>query len=1306
MNSNKLIITLLFPLLLIAPLLAQESDAELQQTFQQKRQYKRDVYQRTLDYIEENPDTPQLAKLYFNLAELSAEVDIFEPWKTAGFYEKVLASDPDFLQKDIVLYNIGFYNYKAILTRRDAARIENIDLVMNWPDSLRLGKAELARVISAYEEVLLEMPDSPYNTDAAYRLGRVYFDLAVDARIAKPYFDQAIYYFDIVAQREGDPLQYYGLFQRGWTYFASARFTKAIEDFSAILGILERAGESEKSTFFQADAIENIAFSLIEYDGTDFVGYSRAAQAAAEILKSSVADDYGQQILIKAVELKKTYNAPMQAVDLYKTYLLLYPDSRISPSLVDSIITIYQQNPQRVRQDQDPQELIIEQMHRLVTDFTIESDWYKKNQAQDITDQLEIIQAAYAFLEPKYLNNFLRTRQHSDYLNYEELVINYTAYPEFSDPQSVQRKKRMRKNIVDLSQDLAEITENPAHYFDTINEIDSYIEKQPVSAGLYHYYEQRFYNYEKLYDLLLPVVETEKYIAEERGLEIDRAGLDSLLIAASTQYRDFLVEYEKTNPDIYQQLIKVTYFRAELYYEDGRFAAAYNDYKDLLTYPLQDELKMITFSRLAEISQLQQRYDDAEYYFREASKYAVDENTDNFENNILAALLARARAYEAASDYRQAAQQYLKIASEFEAEKPEESVSFKLEAIKNLKKAGENQKAIDLYLEIASTRQSSSEVLSAYHGAWSISDSLHYWQQSVDLRRKFIQLYPQTNQAYKLRLQIIGFYEGEKFDNKRQAAQLLEELHADVGRIDMGGENPANILLHAIKLYQEIGDEAKVTALSLQFEKLYPQHERANDLLIAVAKKFKDEGRTAEYEQVAAKLYSKNPDLDLLLEVAVNKLKNIKEEADKLFEEKKYDQVMTKIEEFYEEESTYFQQGLELPTEHIHETFDYYKSFINFFVKYENALRSARNEIIDKTPDELIKVNSLTRWKDHLAEGESRIPKLMQKCDEVRDTFIELIQEGNNFNLETIRRTQALYTIARCYDYSADVVIDQVQTYLDISNQINNEQMKSNPVQQQQFKTALKNNSLQLANEFRKKAVQIYQTLLKTFSDDKDYSDKWTELSLTRLIQLGVRPDPSQQKEVIAVKEEPRDSVVVERQDQGQGQGREREMIVTDETWLAAGSAIRYDQARTSKTLKEFMQSLVWLPVGQANFQYFQKQMYGLEESPAEEIWFAELDTINVDIVYFRKLFILPDQFEDAVLKVFGQHMITLWVNGKNLLDAQGIVYDNKLKKVQVQTLQLSNLKPGENEVVIEVIGADYYKGLIAELSYKKGEQK
>jgi outer membrane protein assembly factor BamD (BamD/ComL family) len=1243
-------------------------DLAIREAYLSKLENKKQLYNQIFDFIQQNPDSPDLAKLYFNLAELSIEVNVFEVDKTVQFFQNVLLSDPDFDLLDIVLYNIGYFGQKEVVTRRDAARINNIELVMNWPDSLRLTEESLKTSIDAYTRILNEFPDSDYYTDAAYRLGRIYFDLALDAREAAPFYQKAIEYFSIVADRSGDPLQNYGLFQRAWTFFASAQFTLAIKDFEEILSEIEQKNVYLHRLFFEADAIENIAFSLIEYDGTDFVNYSQAALKAAQILQSDVFSEYGKQILIQSAELKKKYNAPMQAIDIYEVYLNIYSSDKHSPTIIDSVITLYRRYPNRVRKNQNAQDQIVAKLEELVHNYNTESEWYRRNRDEDIAAELAVINYAYAFLEPRYFNSFLRNQSAEDYQNYETLVLNFIAFDVFEDQESRERKQRMRRNLVNLSQDLSEITEEPAYYLKTIDEISRFIEGQPSDKDLFHYYEQRFYNYEKLAELMKPQIQLDK------DPLIRKNYLDSLLIAAADEYESYLQKLPANRSD--SEMIRTLYFRAELYLEKQSYDLSERDFNNLLSYPLSDEMRMIALSRLAEISQQKGDFEKASAYYQQASAYASDDKTLDFRNNMLASLLAQAQQLEDRGDYIAAARQYRRLADEVRSSNEEESIGFLIRAIANYKKAGEYQLAIDLYEIIASRKKNSNEILSAYLAAWTIADSLKNWQQSISLRQKFIKIFPRSEEAFRLRMQIIGFFEGPELNDLQKAGQLLEDLHTDARNSDII-KNPSAFLLHAVRVYQKAGDNEKLLQICLLFDQLYPQHEDANELLTIAARIYRDKGNNSGYEKVAARLYQKDPDIDLLLEIAVSNIRNNKARTDSLFAAGKFAAVQKEIDDYRQLEKNYRDQNLNLPTQHIQETYDYYEKYIAFYRRLSQKIEQLKNEILDRTPQELIKVNNLTRWADHLAERENRIGNLKSKCDNFKNDFVALIQEGNEYRLETAKRTESLYLVAKAYDYCSDVVIQQVQLYLDISNQLNNAEMKANPILQKQYKTALKNNSLELANEFRKNAVQVYQTLLITFYDDKDYTDSWAELSLQRLIELGVRSEAKRQiYQSLPHK------------------------IVSDSTWLAAVSNLKFDAEQTSVPLSEFSDLLYWYPTGEGILQYYQHQIYGLENSPAQVIWHPRRDTVNADIVYFKRNFVLPQTVEHALLTVFAQNKIRLWINDKQYLDESEMKIDLKMKQVLAVQLNLNDLQT-ENQIIIEVTGGKKFKGLILEISYQ-----
>ncbi|MCK4312102.1 MAG: hypothetical protein KAW88_05140, partial [Candidatus Cloacimonetes bacterium] len=916
--------------------------------------------------------------------------------------------------------------------------------------------------------------ESNYYTEAAYRLGTVYFEIALDARIPKPYYDKAIYYFNEVAKRENDPLEYHGLFQRGWTYFTSANFEKAIEDFSDILEVILIDTLKIMKIYFEADAIENMAFSLIEYDGTDFEQASIAATKAKEIFLNFVNEDYGKEVIQKSIKLKHKYNAPMQAVDLYNAYIWLYPTALECPNFIDSVMTIFKRNPSRTREGVPAEELVIDEYKKLITDYRVDSLWFQTNAEKDLTNQLRVIREAYEFMEPKYYNIFVQSKLENDYLIYKELVENYCQYDAFKDEVSMKKMESMHKGLVDLSQDLAEISQDPRFYFATIDNISTFMESYPDHPALVEYKETEFYNYEKIYNMLKPIIKEQVYIDTINNINLDKDALDSLFVQATLSYEDFLSQRIESGKVKESELIRIVYQRAELEYDREEYEAAFEDFKRLLNYNPDNEIKKVTYSRLAEISQDRSDYTQAEGYYREATKYATDEEKQAFNNNILATMQAKANTLSDSADYVTAAQEYLRLSRELEKDDEEQSIQFIVKAIKSYESTGEYQTAIDLYLDIASRKEDKNDILTAYIKAWTISDSLLDWQQSESLRKQFINKFKDSNEAYKLRLQIIAYYEGEQFNDKEKAAEMYLELHNDADNIDIGEDNKESIFLNAFRIYQELDNENKIVDLSLEFEKLYPNHSKANDFLIIVAKIYKDRSEEEKFEELAAYLYKKDPTIDLLVTVAAAKLKEIKTEVDSLFDSKQYDLMYDQIAKFKKAEEHYQAEGLQLPTEAIYEAFDYYDNYIAYHDQYLDRLRKGEIDFLDKSPDELIRVNELTEWKRHLVEGKKRIAKVMEKCDEIKAEIIALIQEGNKYALKTEDRTRALYTAGKVYDYGAYVVKQQIQKYVDISNQLNNEQMQANPVQQTQFKTAILAEANKHRVSFLKKSVQLY----------------------------------------------------------------------------------------------------------------------------------------------------------------------------------------------------------------------------------------
>ena len=1038
---------------------------------------------------------------------MSIEIDVNNPGITASYYKKVLENDPYFPSKDIVLYNIGYFDFTAKLLDRDIERQKNIDLVMNWPENLRLSEEKLETSIAAFSEIYTTMPESKYNTEAVYRLGTLYFEIALDSRQPLEYFQKAIEYFDIISQREGDPLRNYGLFQRGWTYFSSAQFEQAIQDFTEILDIIHSDSLKTEKVFFEDDAIENIAFSLIDFDGSDFNQASIAAEKAKEIFVEFISDKYSKYIILRSIELKLKYNAPIQAIDLINSYLYLYPLSPECPLFIDSVMTVYKNNPSRTRDNLRAEDLIINEMVRIVDNYNVDSDWFNANIEKDLSAQFEVIRNAYEFLEPKYFNVFEKSKKEEDFIAYKNLVDDYLKFNSYLKEENIQKIADIRKRIVDASGVLAESTLNPSHFISVIKYINEYNINYPDHKDFFAFEDNIFYCNEKIYEILKPTITEQAYIDTIWNISLNNDNLDSLFITASLNYEETLNSPAYTTENKETDLIKLTYKRAEIRFNRNEFDNAFADYTKLLEYDLENEVRKLANARLAEISQHNNDYNLAEIYYREASKYATDEEKNNYNNNILASIQSNADKQADGGDYFTAAENFLRLVSELENKDNEKSLGFKLKAIEAYRKGGDNQKAIDLLLEIASQKENKEDILAVYINAWSISDSLGDWYQSEELRNQFISKFDKSNEAYKLRLQNIGFYEGTQFNNKEKAAEMYIQLYNDAADMDTGEDSRENIYLNAIRIYQELGKEDKEIELMLAFEDKHPNHPKSNEFLQKVALIYHDRGEEEKYDTLARKLYKKDPSIDLMSALAAEKLKGIKSEVDSLFILKDFLSMDNKISEFREVEASYKQDGLNLPLESIYEVFAYYKSYEEFYQRFNNKIDYVENDFLKKSPQALIKVNALTKWKDHLVEGKNRVNNLMKNCNKIKEDFISLIKEGSSYDLKIEDRTHALYLAAKTYDYSMYVVTTQIQKFVDISNQINNEQMQQQPDLQNQMKMTLLNEGKKLSFSFQKEAVRMYQTLLMTFYDGKNYIDEWTDKALTRLYAWDVRSE-------------------------------------------------------------------------------------------------------------------------------------------------------------------------------------------------------
>ncbi|MDD3051429.1 MAG: tetratricopeptide repeat protein, partial [Candidatus Cloacimonetes bacterium] len=891
-----------------------------------------------------------------------------------------------------------------------------------------------------------------------------------------------------------------GLFYRGWVYFLSGNFDKSITDFAKLVSEFGKFDSGREKVFFEADAIDNIAYGLNEYDGTDFNSKSKAAEMLITVFAPMLPVDYSKQVLNKLINIKKENSAPMQAVDIYNAYIELYPDSKEIPTYIDSITTIYRRYPNRLREGNDLENSVITEMLRLRNNYNINSKWYSKNKTDNISNELNIIRNALETIEPRHYNAFISQPNFENYIEYLKTVDYFIEFNEFDDEEGLVKKNQFKQRKADITYNFAESNNDISAYLHAYNlykninldiENDSWANNE---VNKYFSAEQAFL---ALSDTLL-VFPYEDRINQST---ISTNQIEQTFIEASNNYQAYLESLPVLQRD---NLVRTVQLRTELLHSKGQSLDALNDLNILLTRDITNEQRKNTLTRVAEINFEIGSYSEAETKFREAQNLASPQEKAQYSNNIWATIKRNAEISKESGNYLIAAEEYIRLANEM-PDKDQANSSI-LEAIKMYEEAGDYDKVYQLYERIAEGETNKEMVLNAYYLAWSLAEKVNDSDNSILLREKFINRFPNSNEAYRTKLQIISSYENGQNKDLSKASALLEELYRNHNKIDLGEDKPEDLFINLIRINTEIGDEEKLISNMLEFERTFPNHPQANDFLIIVAQKYEDRGNTAELEKLAKYLHKKDPSINILSRLAVAKVRELNEQISTSFQEKQYSEMRELIKRMRTLDNDYRKSNLVLPLEDLYAEYEYYEDYINYYENLDKSISLVEDNFLNTSADELVRVNNLTKWKEHLVDGKNRILELQKRAGRETEKLTELIKEGDDYDLDIEKRTHLIYLIAKIHDYSADVIYQQLMKFIRISNQVNKD-LKDYPEQQKTIKEGLAQQAKQFELNSRKESIGYYNLLYSNFYLNLNLENEWTIFSYNRLVELQLIPE-------------------------------------------------------------------------------------------------------------------------------------------------------------------------------------------------------
>ena len=1151
--------------------------------------FKKTVYDKTLKQLNKISQPKLKAKLNFYLGNLSTEVFNGDYKKISSYFKKVIDLDPDFENLDIALYNYAYYNFQAeresVIDRKLKYLETSTQQIYNYPIEMRLTKNKVQHSIDAY---MLIPEDSELYGEALYRLGMLYFELLVDAEKRESkieYINKASDFFSTLSNSENEDFKVLSEFQKGWTSFSKEQYEDAINEFTTVL--ISVQDDAVLASQIKADAVRVLTFSLIEqYDGFEYIEKSEAANQLNTLFAGKLSKETIKEIVVEAIRLKLYYQAPSQVIDFYNEFITMFPNDHFIPTYVDSIISMTKKYAFYLREnkaysinqknliDKNVTKLVLSEYERLVNFYNTDSQWYKDNQNTQISDQLDVIFTAYESLYPRYRKPIFSTINQGvldkeDLLRFEELTINFQKFPSFQEKSEIIDVKDIYLMLALGSLNIAQNNMNFPNFEDALKRIGTFITKYPVDDYVETLMDNQYFVVTDFYK------KTKEEQNPQSPEEILANPVDSLYITYSKKYENYLKNKYPELGKLEDTVISIIWDRADLYYQSLRLDLAYADYETLLDLNIDNSLRADIYQLLASMNYNKNNFELANLYFKKQmelvdaqTKKTIKENIKNTtinlaqqqldNNDFMAAAdsylsLGTTEAKGAAADVYFKNKEYMLAAKYFLELNTDNTLKF---AAISFKKAGEFQKSIDLWIKISIREKKYEEKLKYYQTAWTITDSLKDYHQSIRLREKFIRLDAFANAANIQKYRIIQYYYDNKLPefaeaaSKEKAAEeylaLFEQLERkNIKQIDFDQQQlPISTLyFSAFTIYENLGQEERSIALMKDFEAKHPNNNEVKLYMRRILTvKYKKSNQQDKYEELVEKIFKKTPadtlvtlnsegqSLKLRAEdefrnIAKSKLKTINDSIAVVFAKRDLRETRKEIASFKHVHRVYTQKGLVLNFDFLFNSYKFYVDYLQYLPTYERKIASVDKVIRDDKFYKNFRIVGSTKIKQNILSRE--IPQLKKAIKKVVDANLEIIKKRNTIyakanefgvdahELDYSDINYIYYTNAKIYEYGSEVIGRGLQKWFAVSNEYRKwkRALETNPTKLQQItaqvKNGIKKQQTKLTTFNKKNPLESsfgFYYMIYNSSYKNGYYDKWGFESLNIFRKLNMPP--------------------------------------------------------------------------------------------------------------------------------------------------------------------------------------------------------
>lgn len=1133
-------------------------------------------------YIEDYPNSPFIADVYYHLADICYELYDLSESKTYSeiieFYEKLLKIKPDFVHKDVVFYNLAFYHRKKEDILLDEKRHRNPELLAELPDSLRLLKNNLEKSIEFYEKLVTECPNSEYYQESKYRLAEIYFDLAGETNSPNLRADYLItsenYYQSLSTEKTR--LHENIVYMLGWTYFSKNDYSSAITQFIRLLNeisindsIIEHCTESvvvdnakqnlEKAKNFETETLKYLALSFAGYDSDNYSLKPIGTKKFAKIVGKIKSKDYAKTILLKLAEIYDEINFPMKSIATYDEFLTLFHLHKNNPSIENIIVNSYLENNMVAKAESEKEKIAYR--------FTANSEWYKKNKDDKdvIKNEIPIIKEAYEFEINKRTNDVIEDKSPEKYNKAIEISKLYLdLFP------TSEKSKDTENNVVQMYFDLSEIENDTTSYYLVIDKLEELGKKYPDDPKRL----ENAYNIIFAYQSILNIILKDGGEKKDTLLAISKksATYDSLL-STCDNYRKLFAEKPEVTSDETETLLKVLKLQGDIYFSEKKnYAEALLTFEEILKFVDEDEKTDFTYN-IGICHKELGNYVSSEEWFEKAEKLAVRTKNKKIKESsaslILESIQNQASQLEDSDDLIGAAQQLERLAKT--DLKADYSFDNMLSAAKFYKKANDFENAIRTYLFIAENYDDldkDEQIIPLYYNVATIVDSfLNDYEREIKIYEKIVERYPNSKDSRNAELKIISLYDDE---NKLNDLKIAANKYLELAEKYRDWENSPDMFDNAIFNYNELSDTTQVVRLMLEFTEKYPEHPSVLGKFKKILSRYIGMDRWSKAEEIALHINRKFPEEKGIAKgVAKEILAKIETEIDTLFENKNYAEFPRKIKEYRKKDEYFRRKDVKLNLKSQYAKHIFYASEIVY------------NELIQDTIRKTTNMNAFNRG----------IKRVLGKKSEL-ESILASIKDYNNPKWWSA----AIHRLGQSAEYTFSKLDRATIMFAPTLNEVDEEAMID--IMSSDYIFPAYDEMLQ------------YYTANFTFLEEQGLENEWTLASREKLYEYGELERPEENYEYLT--------------------------MTTDSTWNYSNTYQKgFSEIDFVDSLSTFHSPKL------VGFDTFGIDNLSFE-TDAEFIWGSSSDTT----LYFRKVFEINGFPEIAKLNLISPNDTYIFING------------------------------------------------------------